>query len=382
MLIAGGFLIVRGRLTRTDEHKWLFVLILGLVAATESLAPDARFPYAMHTVAIALTAHLIGFGPALLTSLVSALIAIFAYPTFGEAIVFAVQCLIVATVVPMSKRYASRLPKVAALLFAVAISQAAAVGAANALGLHGGNSLASWVTVPANTFGLWLLYLVIEDAKKRESAEQLRHAADVARMQAAEANLSSLRSRLQPHFLFNSLTSIAGLCTISADRASAAIVRLAHFMRRAMEQDLGNPSNLAVELNTAIEYLSIERDRFGERVSYSIDSKAPDGAILPAYSIQVLVENAVLHGITARPSGGSICVRCREWRDGIVVSVSDDGVGFTDRRPDLRPNHGLGMLDHQLRLCFGSRSRLRLISRIGGGVLATFYVPRAVELAA
>ena len=146
--------------------------------------------------------------------------------------------------------------------------------------------------------------------------------------QLADARASVMLSQIQPHFLFNTLTSIAGLCEIDPKMARKVTLDFSTYLRG----NLGSLTNRGLisfdqELEHTRCYLNIEAARFGDRirVEYDINYTA---FFLPPLTLQPLVENAVRHGITTREEGG--CVRISTYLDGdyIYLIVADDGVGY------------------------------------------------------
>ncbi len=132
----------------------------------------------------------------------------------------------------------------------------------------------------------------------------------------SEARLQALQSRIRPHFLFNSMTTIAGLTRTRPDMAAEVVQDLADLFRVSL-RDAGRPSTLGDELEFARRYLNIEHQRLGERLQMEWDLKGlPDDAMMPALVLQPLVENAIYHGIepTAEPGTIRIAGRYRQRR--------------------------------------------------------------------
>ncbi|HUK33914.1 MAG TPA: histidine kinase [Vicinamibacterales bacterium] len=179
---------------------------------------------------------------------------------------------------------------------------------------------------------------------ERERAEKL----------AAEAQLASLSSRVQPHFLFNTLNSISGLIRQKPAQAESMIEHLSSLLRASL--DGRELVDVAQELKLVTDYLEIQRMRLGDRLRYDL-AVAPDvSGRLPPFSVQTLVENSLKHVASRRPDG--IAIRIEVLRDGkeLSVSVTDDGSGFD---PDaMRAGHGLDILKRRLRGVFGDAGTL------------------------
>jgi two-component system sensor histidine kinase AlgZ len=179
---------------------------------------------------------------------------------------------------------------------------------------------------------------------ERERAEKL----------AAEAQLASLSSRVQPHFLFNTLNSISGLIREQPAQAEAMIEHLSSLLRSSL--DGKELVDLAQELKLVTDYLEIQRTRLGGRLRYDLDVALDASGKVPPFSLQALVENSLKHVAGRRPDG--IVMRIEVRRDGneLSLAVTDDGPGFD---PDaMRAGHGLDILQRRLRGIFGDAATL------------------------
>lgn len=187
-----------------------------------------------------------------------------------------------------------------------------------------------------------------------------------ARRVAAEAHLASLESRVQPHFLFNTLNSIAALVHANPSGAERMTTQLASLLRSSLDHE--SPLvPLEDELHVVRSYLDIERVRFGDRLRYTIDVDAADvalgGARVPRLAIQTLVENSVKYAVSPRREGGSIAIRAHGHGSRVQLEVHDDGPGFDAARvPD---GHGLSLLRSRLTMLFGDNASLAIDSRSG-----------------
>jgi two-component system sensor histidine kinase AlgZ len=178
----------------------------------------------------------------------------------------------------------------------------------------------------------------------------------------AEARLSSLESRLHPHFLFNTLNSIAALIPRDPQRAEDTVGKLASLLRFSLATNQTGFVPLAQELKFVRDYLEIEATRFGSRLQYEIE--VPDTLLevkTPPMALQSLVENAVKHVVAQRTEGARL--RIAGWREGDMVrlEVTDDGPGFS--LDAVTPEHGLGNLIARLELRFGDRGKLFVTRR-------------------
>jgi two-component system, LytTR family, sensor histidine kinase AlgZ len=196
--------------------------------------------------------------------------------------------------------------------------------------------------------------------KERDEAE--------ARRLAAEAQLASIESRVQPHFLFNTLNSIAALVHDDPAGAERMTGQLASLLRSALDSTATPLVTLQQELLVVRAYLDIERVRFGDRLRYDVDLAEGTAAVLvPRMALQTLVENSVKYAVTPRREGASIRVRAATPDGRVSITVEDDGPGFAGaERPE---GHGLALLEARLALLFGDRGTLRIDSRPGRNVV-------------
>ena len=190
-----------------------------------------------------------------------------------------------------------------------------------------------------------------------------RDEADARRL-AAEAQLASLESRVEPHFLFNTLNSIAALIRENPPAAERVVVQLASLMRSSLDRRGLALVALDDELAIVRSYLEIEHVRFGDRLRFSIEPlPGRDAPLLPRLSLQTLVENSVKYAVTPSRGGAAIIVRAARIDDGLRVSVDDDGPGFDASH--VLDGHGLQLLKNRLAMIFGARAGMTITSRPG-----------------
>lgn len=189
----------------------------------------------------------------------------------------------------------------------------------------------------------------------------------------AEARLSSLESRIQPHFLFNTLNSIASLIPSDPKRAEDTVARLAALLRFSLNTNHSSLVPLAQEIKIVRDYLEIESTRFGPRLHYEIAvPESLRGFKVPPLAIQTLVENSIKHVIAQRTECGTIRV-CGRMDDGMLrFEVVDDGPGFS--LAQISPEHGLGNLAGRLQLLFGDRGQLEA-NRDGNRTIVRILMP-------
>jgi sensor histidine kinase YesM len=195
-----------------------------------------------------------------------------------------------------------------------------------------------------------------------------------AQKSAAEARLSSLESRIHPHFLFNTLNSISALIRHDPQRAERLIERLAALLRFSLDCPQLGAVSFEDEMRIVAGYLEIEKARFGDRLRYSIDVP-PDMARLevPPLAIQTLVENSVKYAVAPRREGGTIRVSARRDGGAVVIEVWDDGAAF-----DLAQapgGHGLDNLQSRLNTRYGGKAAVAVRPEQQGGKALVVTLP-------
>jgi LytS/YehU family sensor histidine kinase len=141
-----------------------------------------------------------------------------------------------------------------------------------------------------------------------------------------EIELKNLRSQLNPHFLFNSLNSIRALIDLEPSKAKESVTTLSNLLRRSLILGKENLVSLEEELEMVSNYLELERIRFEERleVKWDLDSTLRTFQI-PPFSMQMLVENAIKHGISNLMHGGTIIIQTKKELENVIISVSNSG---------------------------------------------------------
>jgi two-component system, LytTR family, sensor kinase len=191
--------------------------------------------------------------------------------------------------------------------------------------------------------------------------------------QLAAARLRTLQTQFRPHFLFNTLNTIAGLVHKAPDKADSVLTMLSDLLRFSLETNIEAQIPLKRELEFVEKYLAIMHVRFEERVRYEVQA-APDAltASVPTLLLQPIVENSVKYGLEPKREGGKITIRA--WRDArlLHLNVSDTGVGITN--PE-KMKEGIGLSSTRARLheFYGGAASLTI--RDGNGTTVEITIP-------
>ena len=209
-----------------------------------------------------------------------------------------------------------------------------------------------------------------------------RHMTETARLneELSKAQLAALRGQLEPHFIYNTLNSIAGLVRDEqVEPAVNMIVGLSEFLRRASEDSHRSQVSLAEEVEYLQRYLEIQKIRFGKRLEAHVDiPTALLGAQVPNLLLQPLVENAIKHGIAKRIAGGTVRVAGASNGSTLSLSVYNDGPPTVPADWQSTPSGvGITNLQTRLKILYGSASGLDLKCAEGGGVQVTVTLPFA-----
>ncbi|MGV3708397.1 MAG: sensor histidine kinase [Gemmatimonas sp.] len=190
------------------------------------------------------------------------------------------------------------------------------------------------------------------------------------------AQLHTLQSQLNPHFLFNSLNSVVTLMARDTAGAQRMLVRLSELLRATLAAGDESEVQLRQEIELVERYLEIERIRFGNRLSVAIDvDPALERALVPALFLQPLVENAITHGISQINGAATVSVSARGSGDVIAFEVRDNGPGPNAKAK--RPGQGIGVSNLQQRLerMYGPGFSVELGNAPTGGCVATVRLP-------
>ena len=195
----------------------------------------------------------------------------------------------------------------------------------------------------------------------------------LTRQKELEAQKNALMlSQINPHFIYNTLSTIASMCDTSPKQAKYLTIDFSQYLRKnisTLTSDAVIP--FEQEMEHVACYLKIEKARFRERlnVNYSIGCK---DFFVPPLTVQPLVENAVKHGITKKAEGGSIKICTYEENEHYVIEIIDDGVGFDDEATELH----VGLQNAKSRIASMCRGELTVKSKVGVGTRVTIQIPK------
>jgi len=194
------------------------------------------------------------------------------------------------------------------------------------------------------------------------------------------ARVEALANQINPHFLFNTLTSITSLIRSQPETARVLIVKLSGLLRRLLRSQ-EHFVTLREEIAAVDEYLDIERVRFGPSlvVEKFLDESSLD-VVVPSMILQPLIENSIKHGLSRKLGEGRITLRAERRAGHAVIEVVDNGVGIPTERLATSNESGIGLrnINERLRVIYGANYQLRLQSTPGQGTMARIEIPELV----
>jgi two-component system LytT family sensor kinase len=227
-----------------------------------------------------------------------------------------------------------------------------------------------WISAP----------IVVGIALKVWNALRVEMSLEEQKRLVLEARLDALQRQINPHFLFNTLNSVASLVRSQPELARQMTVKLANILR-ALLKDHDAYVPLREELRFTDDYLDIEVVRFGAdklRVEKDIDPRTLE-VLVPSILLQPLIENSIKHGLEPRIHGGTVTLRSRLEGNRILIEVVDDGVGMTSRPASAihRAGAGIGMKNVQERLevLYGNQAHFNVVSNPGRGTSVSIEIP-------
>lgn len=236
----------------------------------------------------------------------------------------------------------------------------------------------SWVfiTLPFGV-AVYLCVVGVEHAS-RYFIEARERDVQVARLseQLAGARFAALQAQVNPHFLFNTLNTIAVFVRDNDRQAAVRIIEgLSDVLRTTLGSHRANEVPLREELELVGQYVAIEEARFSDRLrpEFEIDDSLLS-ALAPSFALQHLVENAIRHGIARRPEAGRLVIAARRNGETLELSVTDDGAGVVPGFV-VPSGHGIENTRERLRALYGERASLEIAGRAEGGAIAVLRLP-------
>jgi signal transduction histidine kinase len=216
--------------------------------------------------------------------------------------------------------------------------------------------------------GLTIFFQRERAARAEQSLHEMRERRLELERQLAEAQLRTLQSQVEPHFLFNTLAHLRRLYQTDFPAGQAMLRHLGRYLRAARSA-MGEPGiPLARDLELAVAYLNIQKVRMGPRLAFSVDvADALMPCLLPPLTLTTLVENAIKHGLSALAEGGTVRIEARASDGVAVIDVVDDGVGF---QSSIGTGVGLANVRARLGLLYGGDAGLSLLTNDPRGVTA------------
>lgn len=221
------------------------------------------------------------------------------------------------------------------------------------------------------------------------SAQLANHQAEQQQKLLHEAEYRILKAQVNPHFLFNTLATIHALIRNDSEAARRLTRDLSHLLRRTLSSER-EMVPLEEEMETVHKYVRIEQARFGSRLSMEV--RIPDplySQIVPVFTVQPLVENAIKHGLTPRREGGLVQIAAWEKGKKFYIRVTDDGIGMDARSPHSGaedeflfhegPGIGLGNIQNRLKHIYGDQAGLIIESEQDKGTRITVFMPLCLE---
>ncbi|HEV3390189.1 MAG TPA: histidine kinase [Solirubrobacteraceae bacterium] len=221
---------------------------------------------------------------------------------------------------------------------------------------------------------------VVQEAASLVSAQVELSLVAAQEERLAQAELRALRAQISPHFIYNALAAVAGDIHARPEEARDLLIDFAEFTRYLF-RDGRSYVTLGEEIEHVERYLRLEQARFRDILHVTIDvPDATRGTVVPAMSVQPLVENAVRHGVEKRAGRGRVTISAEVVGGDVELRVSDDGIGIERERlgavlAGAGGGIGVSNVDSRLRATFGERYALRIESEVGHGTTAVMTVP-------
>ena len=196
-----------------------------------------------------------------------------------------------------------------------------------------------------------------------------------------KAEIKALQSQINPHFLFNALSTISFHCSQQPQTAKSLINDLASYYRNNLT-DGNTMISILNELQHINAYIHLEQARFGDRLKVDYDINIEESFLVPALILQPIVENAIRHGLYQKLEGGRIIIRIDKQKNSFRIAVIDDGLGMTSDRlkhifDNTKPKNSIGLTNVNQRLItlYGPKNKLKIYSSMNNGTIVIMKIP-------
>lgn len=221
-----------------------------------------------------------------------------------------------------------------------------------------------------------LIQAEIDDMEKAARLQEEEKKQALQQVEMKNLQTKVMLSQIQPHFVYNTLSSIAALCDIDPQKAKRIAIDFTNYLRGNLKTlSIVEPVLFELEMRHTELYLRIEKERFGDRLNYELDICANE-FFIPALTVQPLVENAVKHGLCSRAEGGNLIISSYEIDDGYEIIIEDNGVGFDTAAIDWDDGTHIGIANARERLKYFCNGTITIRSSLGNGTLAKIFIPR------
>ena len=232
----------------------------------------------------------------------------------------------------------------------------------------------AWLTVAIYLTTLFATALPIKIWSSSRNEKKLEQ----QQLHLNQARLEALSRQINPHFLFNTLNSVASLIRLDPEQARQVVYKLSKILRRLLRQQ-ENLTTLADELSFIDDYLAIEMVRFGDKLRFvkEIEPETLD-LLVPSMLLQPIVENSIRHGLSSKVEGGTIRVRSRLADGRLHIVVEDDGVGIPEEKLANLFERGIGVsnVNERLHVLYGDEYKMWVDSRLGEGTTTGIDLPQ------
>lgn len=223
--------------------------------------------------------------------------------------------------------------------------------------IHGNRGSLLFASIPLLAVSLYFYFWQRSRHFTRKISEQEYQLLSLEKLKT-KAQLNALEARINPHFLYNSLNSIAGLVHQDPDKAEDMTIQLSKLFRYTTGRNEGHSHSIAEELEVVKSYLAIEQMRFGNRLHFTIDV-APElmEVKIPRFLLQPIVENAIKHGISQLLDNGKIAIKIERENDFVEFVIHDNGPAFKE---EVAGGYGLRSIKDKLNLIYGDKASLQI----------------------